>query len=269
LFHQPESVWIKNIESQIMVHVMNSVPSIKELKPICQTAKSAEHDSLYGRKVVRKASIRFTWVFLHSRISANVVTCLWGASFLLAAFVFSLGIYPLIIIAPLLVHLGYILDDTDGEIARFRKTSSKKGEYLDRIFHDITYPSLFIGISVGVYLNTHDWVILLLGMICAMFRAQLWLIDLEKIPIPTEKKPITTEEILTDSSKTTEEKKPSLLNSIRKKGIDPIGIDSMIYILLIGSILNLMFYVFILYSILIPLRWGFAAFVNLREYKGI
>ena len=120
--------------------------TIKELRKICikQHKKGVTKPHIWATLFARRASIYITWLLVkYTKISANQVT-IWqlvvsliGLGFLCspdlsAAFV---GI--------LFLHLGYIFDNVDGEIARYRKSQSINGMFLDFVNHEIIIPLIF------------------------------------------------------------------------------------------------------------------------------
>jgi len=125
--------------------------SIKELKQICRPNKK---EDIEGR-LIRNISIYFTWLLLHTPISANGVTILFGIVGMIGAFLFGLGSYWCNIAGAICLLLSTILDYSDGEVARYRKTCSWIGSFLELICHQLVHGSIFIGISWGVYY--HYW----------------------------------------------------------------------------------------------------------------
>ena len=113
-------------------------PTIAELREVTQppsvrTRAGAEHwvASVY----LRDLSPYLTRVLLRAGFSANGVTWLMIAAAALAAVLTG---WPGIISAVLVVlsiQLQMLLDCCDGEVARWRGTSSPRGVYLDRVGH--------------------------------------------------------------------------------------------------------------------------------------
>jgi phosphatidylglycerophosphate synthase len=85
--------------------------------------------------------------------SANAVTILWGAINVAGAFVVYraiLGDVWLVPVVALLFVVSEILDTSDGEIARFKKTASPiGGKLLDGVAHKATEFSLIVGYVCG------------------------------------------------------------------------------------------------------------------------
>jgi phosphatidylglycerophosphate synthase len=146
------------------------VPSVRDLEAICGGEgrdPEAQRDfrSSYARPV-RKLSIRFTWLLLHSRLSANQVTVLaigvgMGGAMLLAWSDF----WPLLL-GVLLLQLSFVLDFSDGEIARYhahagRTTTNAGGAFLDWIGHYYVPATMIAALAYGVFaVNGRDWLLL-------------------------------------------------------------------------------------------------------------
>jgi phosphatidylglycerophosphate synthase len=128
-------------------------PTLEELRSVVQPEDlmgrvNGEHWA--GRLYMRHVSLRVTRLLVPTRISADAVT--WGmiASGVLAALVLTVP-HPLTpLITFLLIQLQLLLDCVDGEIARWRRTCSPAGIYLDRIGHYTTDAALVIALGVRV-----------------------------------------------------------------------------------------------------------------------
>ena len=246
---------------------MRKVPPVNELRKICQTSESALHDSWCGRRIYRKLAIYITKLFLYTPITANQVTVLWCIVGITAGILFALGNYWYSIIGALLVQLLLVLDRADGEISRYKGTCSLRGEYLDRLCHNIAYPSIFVGISFGIYANFHSIWAFIFGFSATIFFLLMWLVELERFKIINKAgKNVDEEEIIATSTEQTGDKdiESSLLKRISGKIIDPTSLDVIMCAILIGATLNYMHLVLILYGILLPCRWLVQVYFNLK-----
>jgi len=125
--------------------------SIAELRAVAQPPEvrlraNAEHwtASLY----LRNLSPYLTWMLLKTRISANGVTGLmilvgWST----AAALLIPGIWGAAL-ALVLGQLQMLIDCSDGEVARWRRTSSPAGVFLDKVGHYST--EALIPIALGI-----------------------------------------------------------------------------------------------------------------------
>ena len=146
-----------------------NIPSIKRLRKICQPPIK---DWPWHEKLTRPISIYFTKIFLYFPISANKITFIWGILGFSAVILLSFGYYWLTITAVALFFLVWILDCVDGEIARYRGTTSECGAYLDVLFHCLVDSLVFVALSFGIYNNYHNSEIFLFGSLAAL--SLLW-----------------------------------------------------------------------------------------------
>lgn len=125
--------------------------SIAELRAVTQPPevrgrRNAEHwtASLY----LRNLSPYLTWILLKTRISANGVTGLmilvgWSTAFALLI----PGVWGALL-ALVLCQLQMLVDCCDGEVARWRGTSSPAGVFLDKVGHYTT--EALIPLALGI-----------------------------------------------------------------------------------------------------------------------
>jgi len=137
--------------------------SIKELRDKCQGSK-IKYDTWYGKHFARKVSIYLTFVFIKLGFSANTVTGLFLFSGIVSAILFSLGSRTSMLAGALVLQLWYILDHSDGEVARYRDEVSLTGSYFDYLTHYIVHPLVFIGLGWGFLKSTGNMGYLLSGI---------------------------------------------------------------------------------------------------------
>jgi len=146
------------------------VPPVRELEAICggEGREPVERHDLrlaYAR-LVRRLSIRLTWLLLHTRLSANQVTVgaiLLGivGGLLLA----SNDFWPLVV-GLVLLQLSFVLDYSDGEIARYQalergNPTDAGGAYLDWIGHYYVPATMTAALAYGAFsANGHEWLLL-------------------------------------------------------------------------------------------------------------
>lgn len=113
-------------------------PTIGEIRDVCQPPevrgrRNSEH--WVADAYLRNISPYLTRVLLRTPISANGVTGLMIASGIGAAFALLIPSLPGAVLAAMLGQLQMLWDCSDGEVARWRRTSSPKGVFLDRLGH--------------------------------------------------------------------------------------------------------------------------------------
>ena len=138
-------------------------PTLKNLKKIVQ--KEVEPEP-YAKYVIRPISILFTWLFVRTPISANQVTILQEILGVIGAILFGFGRF---VLGSLFLQLGYILDCSDGEVARWKNQQSESGKFLDLIGHMIVIPFYYFGLGLGIFLETGQILTLIAGFLAALF----------------------------------------------------------------------------------------------------
>lgn len=136
-----------------------NIESIKELRKICQDSRE---DMTYkicwtARTFVRSTSIYFTKLFLKLGISANQITLIY--------LLIGIGTGILLIhadvrywfIGSILIYLSAVFDCVDGEVARYNKSSSSFGQFLDDISYYSTWAYILACMSFGIY-NMLQWI---------------------------------------------------------------------------------------------------------------
>jgi phosphatidylglycerophosphate synthase len=129
----------------------SSRPSITELQPVVQPdrlmqRRSAEHWA--GRLYMRRVSLHVTRLLVGTRVTPNTLTVLMIVVGVLGAAVASLPALWSALVAMLLVQAYLLLDCVDGEVARWRRTTSAAGVFLDRVGHHTVEAALLIGLGL-------------------------------------------------------------------------------------------------------------------------
>ncbi|MFT4166076.1 MAG: CDP-alcohol phosphatidyltransferase family protein [Microlunatus sp.] len=130
-----------------------SNPSIAELREITQppsvrTRAGAEH--WVASAYLRDISPYLTRMLLKAGFSANGVTWLMILSAALAAVSTAWWSLAGAVLAVLFVQLQMLIDCCDGEVARWRQTSSPKGVYLDRVGHYVAECGIAVALGIRV-----------------------------------------------------------------------------------------------------------------------
>jgi hypothetical protein len=147
-----------------------AVPTVRELETICGGEGRDPDDprdfrSAYARPV-RKLSIRFTWLLLHTRMSANQVTVLAIGVGVAGAMLLAWSDFWPLLIGVGLLQLSFVLDFSDGEVARYqaetgRTTTNAGGAFLDWIGHYYVPATMIAALAYGAFtVNGHDWLLL-------------------------------------------------------------------------------------------------------------
>jgi hypothetical protein len=147
-------------------------PDLAELRRVAQPPSvfdraSAEHWA--GPLYLRRLSIHLTRQLLRTRISADAVTWIMIVAGLLGAAALTLPGLLGAVLCVLLVQLQLLVDCSDGEVARWRRTFAPSGIYLDRLGHWSTEALLPVALGVradGGLGSIGGWTTL--GLVCSV-----------------------------------------------------------------------------------------------------
>jgi phosphatidylglycerophosphate synthase len=163
-------------------------PSIAELRAVTQpeallTRPGAEHWA--GRLYMRRVSPYLTRALLETPISPNAVTALMIPTGLAAAVALTFGGVLPALVAAVLIQLQLLLDCADGELARWRRTSSPTGIYLDQIAHYCTEAALAAALGVradGGWDSVGGWTAVGLGVsaLILLLKAETHLVQIAR-----------------------------------------------------------------------------------------
>lgn len=119
---------------------------IKAIRSKCQKPTAVEEP--FARYFLRRISIYVTLFFNKIGLLPNFVSLLSLIFFFLTGLVLIPGTPLALSLALLCYILGYLFDCVDGEMARLRNKTSKKGEFLDNIIRGNT-----VIITIGIVLS--------------------------------------------------------------------------------------------------------------------
>ena len=227
--------------------------TIKELR---KSANSKRRDFLYS--LMDYLAYYPAKLFLYTSLTANQITVIWIIGQIIAALFLTTGDYLTIIIALIAFQAMFILDCTDGIVARYKKQFSLNGVYLDYLGHYITNPLLFICLGIGITKYTHNIIYLFIGL----FTALLFLLNKAITLNPLWYDDPKQKEIITQSSK------KSLLKN--QKGLFSLlftffRLEYLFNAMFWGVLLGYANYILIIYFILFLfefLRKSFSQFIG-------
>ena len=122
------------------------MPSISELRVICQSNIKGK-DIWSWFQIQRRFSIYFTKLFVTFGVSANQVTFI---NLLTVLSALALIVFKHFILGFCLLQLYFVLDCSDGEVARYFKQAGPKGLFIDRLVHIVTEPLLFLTLAYSI-----------------------------------------------------------------------------------------------------------------------
>jgi len=144
--------------------------SIKELRQICQESRDdvLYQRSWFDRNFTRRLSIYFTKPFLKLGMSANQATAVDFAIGLAAGVMLTFANPAFWLIGIALFYLYFVFDCVDGEIARYRKTSSPIGSFLDGGLGLLMWPYILACMAFGISNAVNNNVVYVFGFLAAI-----------------------------------------------------------------------------------------------------
>ena len=204
--------------------------TIKQLRRKVQPRPVNKLDKYFHRLI----SIYITKIFILLNLTANQITLLWILTGIISAFFFLQGSYLFSLIGALILLLSFILDFSDGEVARYHKKTSINGYYLDCIGHFIVVSSVVIAISFALFYKFNSLIFLIFGFTTSISLLLIRMASTEKYEVLQETK--------TKPKRTKKQSKSEL-----------IVLSNPVYLILISSILNLLPLLISLYGIFLPI----------------
>jgi phosphatidylglycerophosphate synthase len=162
--------------------------SVNELRSDYSQHQKFEQDKneLMGFYIVRPLSFYPTAVAMNIGLTANQTTWISLIVLLVGCFLLAVGNYLTALAGAALLNIWLVLDFVDGNIARYEKTCSRYGEFIDALGAYLAHLSFFAA-GVGFYVSRNslllarfEWpaegysvVILILGSIASL--AAIWI----------------------------------------------------------------------------------------------
>jgi hypothetical protein len=122
-------------------------PTLDELRTHAQKGRHREIGNWLARRVARPSAVYGTWLAIRLGLSAHQVTLLGLAAGGASALAIMTGSREGFVAGVVLAHLAFWLDHVDGQVARWRGTSSLDGVYFDYLMHHAA--NLALGFALG------------------------------------------------------------------------------------------------------------------------
>lgn len=153
--------------------------NIQELRKICwdvekQTDEFKKNMGNWEQvHLSRKISIWITYFLIDRSISPNQVTILWIVLGVFGSLLFIINAYWVSMVAIFLLYASWILDNVDGELARYRKQFSIEANFLDMLGHQVILPLVFGCLTFSMILKNTDVGIIFLGIVASVLVTPL------------------------------------------------------------------------------------------------
>ena len=156
--------------------------TLKDLQKALKT-----EDSVFSNWFYRPISLRITRYIIRYPITPTQITMVSLLFALISAVLFVFGNYWLSLWGVFFMHVAFLIDHNDGEVARFKNMKSLFGGWLDQVSDRIKEFTLFSGITLGLYTRTMDPMIIFIGMFAIInllmvgyVRSTAWFAGLKK-----------------------------------------------------------------------------------------
>ncbi|MFK2514207.1 CDP-alcohol phosphatidyltransferase family protein [Bacteroides fragilis] len=144
--------------------------SVKEIR--CKYQHNKFYDGYLVDHFCQIFSPYFTWLFVRLGWTPNYVTSLMIIFGILGATFFVIPSLSFKIVGVLFIYLWYIMDISDGEVARATKTFSKFGQEFDYTAHVINHPLFVLSFTLCIIQANilYGLLIVGLGLVDMIFR---------------------------------------------------------------------------------------------------
>lgn len=136
--------------------------SVKEIR--CKYQHNKFYDGYLVDHFCQIFSPYFTWLFVRLGWTPNYVTSLMIIFGILGATFFVIPSLSFKIVGVLFIYLWYIMDISDGEVARATKTFSKFGQEFDYTAHVINHPLFVLSFTLCIIQANILYGLLIVGL---------------------------------------------------------------------------------------------------------
>ncbi len=144
------------------------VESIKELRKICYKDSSKKRP-LYMELFTMKVSIYVTKLLLYTPMHADQVSMLMILLMFIGSGMIAFGSMWAMFIGITLIHFTVVLDNVNGEVARYYKEGSLIGSFLEEVYHVLSIPFIYFSFGFGIFMQTGIKSAIIFGFLCSMF----------------------------------------------------------------------------------------------------
>lgn len=135
---------------------MTERPTLGQLRSRVQKGRHREVGNWLARRVARPSAVYGTWAAVRLGASAHQVTCAALLAGLAGPAAIATGSRGGFVAGAALAVLAFWLDHVDGQVARWRGTSSLDGVYLDYLMHHAQNLALGFALGYGLAARTGE-----------------------------------------------------------------------------------------------------------------
>ncbi len=152
------------------VNVLGELAAVDESRVLLERANRPD-DGFYSTFVLRRVSKPLTSAALRLGLSPNQISLISLGVGLTAALCFATGQAWPIVLGAVLMQASLVIDCVDGEVARFTRTFSQLGAWLDAATDRVKEYAAYAGLAVGAGRGGDDiWLLAALVMIMQTVR---------------------------------------------------------------------------------------------------
>lgn len=153
------------------------IEKLPELSKICQKPNYRTVGNWMVRHFERDAALPITWLLLHTPATANQVTLVALLIGISSGFFMANPSGPVFFFGTMLLQFWYLLDHVDGQIARYRKSTSFDGVFFDFIMHHIVGFVPLFAAGWSLFVRSGSEAALLLGFIASVSHELIALLN--------------------------------------------------------------------------------------------
>lgn len=128
-----------------------TIDDIRSLSRLPKEKKEYQKNDLWSYFVLRKISYHPTWLFLKLGLSANQVTLVSLVIGIAGCILLAFGSYSAMIAGVLLLFIYNLLDHVDGNIARYNKSATNYGKFIDALTGSCITTFIFVSAGIGAF----------------------------------------------------------------------------------------------------------------------
>lgn len=126
-----------------------------------------------------RISIYVTKLLLYTGIHADQVTMLMVLLSLIGSGMMAFSSIWTMFIGITIIHFTIVLDNVNGEVARYKKEGSLIGTYMEEIYHVVSTPFIFFSFAYGIFNQTGMNIAIIFGFLIAIFSSPIVLRAIE------------------------------------------------------------------------------------------
>jgi len=211
-----------------------------------------EKDEMWAVKFYRIFSKPLTKLLLHTPLTANQISLTMICFGIASAIFFIMNSYYLAI---LYLFIFFVLDCSDGEVARAKNQQSLRGEYLDQLAHGIIHPLILFSIGLGLSIKFNSITFFLAGSLAAFLTLLIMYLNLSKVyvKLKSNKKHVatTTNELKEDIQNKFKGKLMQIIIQVIKSCFDVFDMFVLFFIILGAIFFNVLNWFIIIYALLL------------------